>query len=66
MTMTEFETRAELIPAIPGRVCIAHALESWSGLLNYVKDQGQPAEQTELSLVAPPLTDEMWRDLPRQ
>jgi hypothetical protein len=53
------------IPAIHGRVCIAHALEFWTGLLNYAKDQAQPAEQSELS-VDVPLTDEMWRDLPKQ
>jgi hypothetical protein len=38
------------IPAIPGLVCITHALEFWSGLLTYVKDQAQPTEQ----LVEPP------------
>jgi hypothetical protein len=53
------------IPSIPGQVCIAHALEFWSGLLTYAKDQAQPTEQIELS-VDVPLTDEMWRDLPRQ
>jgi hypothetical protein len=51
------------IPAIPGRVCIAHALEFWSGLLDSVKEQA--AEQPEPN-VDVPLTDQMWRDLPRQ
>jgi len=32
------------IPSPPGRVCAAHALEFWTGLLAYVKDRSATCE----------------------
>jgi hypothetical protein len=66
------------IPAIPGQVCMTHALEFWSGLLTYVKDQAKLAEQHETSCVCgmcnnaaaqhpvAQLFTGTWRDLPIQ
>jgi hypothetical protein len=66
------------IPVIPGQVCMTHALEFWTGLLTYVKDQAKLAEQHDMSCVcgmcnnsaerhsvAPGFTA-TWRDLPIQ
>jgi hypothetical protein len=66
------------IPAIPGQVCMTHALEFWTGLLTYVKDQAKRAEQHGTSCVCgmcnnaaaqhpvAPLFTATWRDLPIQ
>jgi hypothetical protein len=35
------------IPAIPGRVCRAHAQEFWTELLSYVKGQSAATEKSE-------------------
>src|ERR1700681_4718410 len=45
------EPATDEIPAIPGRVCRAHAQEFWTGLLSYVKDQSAPTEKPETPCV---------------
>jgi hypothetical protein len=35
------------IPSNPGRVCLTHALEFWTGLLAYVRDRSGPCERRE-------------------
>lgn len=45
------EQATDEIPAIPGRVCRAHAQEFWTGLLLYVKGQSTPTVKHETPCV---------------
>jgi hypothetical protein len=39
------EDRAEvIIPSTPGHVCLAHAIEYWTGLSTYVKQLSEPRQ----------------------
>ena len=71
------EHATEVIPAIPGQVCMTHALEFWTGLLTYLKGKARLADH-ETSCVCgmcnnsaerhpvAPLSTTRWRDLPIQ
>jgi hypothetical protein len=50
------------IPAIPSRVCITHALEFWTGLLTYVKDQTKLTEQHETSCICGMCDDKRYAE----
>jgi hypothetical protein len=46
------------IPAVPEEVCLDHAIEFWTGLLEYVKERTYTREQIDTSCPGVPCAEQ--------